>query len=275
MVVWLRLAGGGGGRGGRGWDWRVTGARRGAGAVAGRAVAVRAHAEQRAPSAPRGAPVGHGPSAPRPALPRCGRALLPELYPVPPRRDTNGDTERILGRWMAARGNREQVLITTKAGRAIRAPCAHAMHAGAGGSLRLVRRRHAGGGPGGASVGCKPCCGVPPSAQPNRSPRAGGGRHAGAGPQLHYRQQVRHHAPGMTAGSRQPRRHVPPARCACASPSAPARRAPIPARAPAPNCALPRQARPAAQGGAAAAAVRGPDPRGVRGEPAQAADHLH
>ncbi|GBF87712.1 hypothetical protein Rsub_00423 [Raphidocelis subcapitata] len=37
-----------------------------------------------------------------------------ELYPVPPREETSTTTEQILGRWMAARRNREQVIITTK-----------------------------------------------------------------------------------------------------------------------------------------------------------------
>ncbi|KAI8469206.1 MAG: aldo/keto reductase [Monoraphidium minutum] len=37
-----------------------------------------------------------------------------ELYPVPPRQETNTDSERIIGNWMKARGNRDQVIITTK-----------------------------------------------------------------------------------------------------------------------------------------------------------------
>lgn len=37
-----------------------------------------------------------------------------ELYPVPPREETTNRTEQILGRWMEARGNRKDVLITTK-----------------------------------------------------------------------------------------------------------------------------------------------------------------
>jgi aryl-alcohol dehydrogenase-like predicted oxidoreductase len=37
-----------------------------------------------------------------------------ELYPVPPRRETSTATESIIGRWMAARGCRERVLIATK-----------------------------------------------------------------------------------------------------------------------------------------------------------------
>ena len=38
-----------------------------------------------------------------------------EMYPVPPRSDTCGETERILGRWLAARpGARDRVLLATK-----------------------------------------------------------------------------------------------------------------------------------------------------------------
>jgi aryl-alcohol dehydrogenase-like predicted oxidoreductase len=37
-----------------------------------------------------------------------------ELYPVPSRAETMNSTELILGRWMAARGNRDKVTIATK-----------------------------------------------------------------------------------------------------------------------------------------------------------------
>ncbi len=37
-----------------------------------------------------------------------------EMYPVPPRAQTQGATEDILGRWLAARGRRDEVLIATK-----------------------------------------------------------------------------------------------------------------------------------------------------------------
>lgn len=37
-----------------------------------------------------------------------------EMYPVPPRAATYGDTERILGRWLQARGSRDRVIIATK-----------------------------------------------------------------------------------------------------------------------------------------------------------------
>jgi aryl-alcohol dehydrogenase-like predicted oxidoreductase len=42
-----------------------------------------------------------------------------EMYPVPPRQDTYGQTELILGRWLRSRGGRERYVIATKvAGRA-------------------------------------------------------------------------------------------------------------------------------------------------------------
>lgn len=37
-----------------------------------------------------------------------------ELYPVPPSKENNARTEAIIGRWIAARGNRSQLLIATK-----------------------------------------------------------------------------------------------------------------------------------------------------------------
>ena len=37
-----------------------------------------------------------------------------EMYPVPPRGETQGATETIIGHWLAARGNREQVILASK-----------------------------------------------------------------------------------------------------------------------------------------------------------------
>jgi aryl-alcohol dehydrogenase-like predicted oxidoreductase len=37
-----------------------------------------------------------------------------ELYPVPPKRETQGDTERIIGTWFKARGTRDKVVLATK-----------------------------------------------------------------------------------------------------------------------------------------------------------------
>jgi len=37
-----------------------------------------------------------------------------ELYPVPPKAETQGETERIIGSWFAARGNRDKVILATK-----------------------------------------------------------------------------------------------------------------------------------------------------------------
>lgn len=37
-----------------------------------------------------------------------------ELYPIPPRRETQGETERILGSWFAARGRRDRVVLASK-----------------------------------------------------------------------------------------------------------------------------------------------------------------
>ncbi len=37
-----------------------------------------------------------------------------EMYPVPPRAETQGRTEQYIGSWFAARGNRDQVILATK-----------------------------------------------------------------------------------------------------------------------------------------------------------------
>ncbi|MCP4935027.1 MAG: NADP(H)-dependent aldo-keto reductase [bacterium] len=37
-----------------------------------------------------------------------------ELYPIPPKRKTQGRTEEIIGSWMKARGNREQIVLASK-----------------------------------------------------------------------------------------------------------------------------------------------------------------
>lgn len=37
-----------------------------------------------------------------------------ELYPIPPKAETQGRTETIIGRWMKARGNRDRVVLATK-----------------------------------------------------------------------------------------------------------------------------------------------------------------
>ncbi|PVB61204.1 NADP(H)-dependent aldo-keto reductase [Labrenzia sp. 011] len=37
-----------------------------------------------------------------------------ELYPIPPKRETQGRTERIIGTWLARTGNRDKVVIATK-----------------------------------------------------------------------------------------------------------------------------------------------------------------
>ena len=37
-----------------------------------------------------------------------------ELYPVPPRAETQGRTESYIGTWLAARGNRGDVILATK-----------------------------------------------------------------------------------------------------------------------------------------------------------------
>ena len=38
-----------------------------------------------------------------------------EIYPVPPKPETQGRTESIIGTWLAARGARDKVMIATKA----------------------------------------------------------------------------------------------------------------------------------------------------------------
>ena len=43
-----------------------------------------------------------------------------EMYPVPPRAETQGDTERFLGTWLAKPGNRAKVLVATKAAGPVR-----------------------------------------------------------------------------------------------------------------------------------------------------------
>jgi aryl-alcohol dehydrogenase-like predicted oxidoreductase len=37
-----------------------------------------------------------------------------EMYSIPPRAETQGSTERIIGSWLAARGNRDKVILATK-----------------------------------------------------------------------------------------------------------------------------------------------------------------
>ena len=37
-----------------------------------------------------------------------------ELYPIPPKAETQGRTERIIGTWMKARGNRDRVILASK-----------------------------------------------------------------------------------------------------------------------------------------------------------------
>ena len=37
-----------------------------------------------------------------------------ELYTIPPKPETQGESERIIGRWMQARGNRDRVILATK-----------------------------------------------------------------------------------------------------------------------------------------------------------------
>ena len=37
-----------------------------------------------------------------------------EIYSVPPRRETQGSSERVIGTWLAARKNRDNVIIATK-----------------------------------------------------------------------------------------------------------------------------------------------------------------
>lgn len=46
----------------------------------------------------------------------CGLNFIDtaEIYPIPPTRETQGETERILGSWLAARKNRDKTVIATK-----------------------------------------------------------------------------------------------------------------------------------------------------------------
>ncbi len=37
-----------------------------------------------------------------------------EMYAVPPKAETQGSTERFIGSWFAARGNRDKVILATK-----------------------------------------------------------------------------------------------------------------------------------------------------------------
>lgn len=37
-----------------------------------------------------------------------------ELYSIPPRAETQGSTERIIGSWMKARGNRDRIVLASK-----------------------------------------------------------------------------------------------------------------------------------------------------------------
>jgi aryl-alcohol dehydrogenase-like predicted oxidoreductase len=55
--------------------------------------------------------------------PRVNFIDAAEMYPVPPRPETQGATERFIGDWLAARGNRDTLIIATKvAGRGDRNP---------------------------------------------------------------------------------------------------------------------------------------------------------
>ncbi|SIT52691.1 hypothetical protein BQ8794_10061 [Mesorhizobium prunaredense] len=38
----------------------------------------------------------------------------PPLYPIPPKAETQGWTEKIIGSWMRAKGNRDQVILASK-----------------------------------------------------------------------------------------------------------------------------------------------------------------
>ncbi|MGN6538400.1 MAG: aldo/keto reductase, partial [Mesorhizobium sp.] len=37
-----------------------------------------------------------------------------ELYPIPPKAETQGRTEKIIGSWMKAKGNRDKVILASK-----------------------------------------------------------------------------------------------------------------------------------------------------------------
>ncbi|MCP5540966.1 MAG: NADP(H)-dependent aldo-keto reductase [Akkermansiaceae bacterium] len=58
-----------------------------------------------------------------------------EMYPVPPRAETCHETERIIGTWFAARGNRDKVILATK----VAGPGAHVAHI-RNGQARLDRK---------------------------------------------------------------------------------------------------------------------------------------
>ena len=68
-----------------------------------------------------------------------------EIYPVPPKPETQGRTEAIIGTWLAARGNRDKVMIATKvAGRGkmtwLRKDGAKTRHSAAQKSVKRSRR---------------------------------------------------------------------------------------------------------------------------------------
>ncbi len=59
-----------------------------------------------------------------------------EIYPSPPKDETQGETERIIGRWMAARGNRDKVVLASK----VTGRSGHSNLRPWGGPARLDRR---------------------------------------------------------------------------------------------------------------------------------------
>ena len=63
---------------------------------------------------------GHGADGLRAQIAAVNFFDTAELYPVPPKADTQGETERIIGSWFAARGNRDKVILATKVLRALR-----------------------------------------------------------------------------------------------------------------------------------------------------------
>jgi hypothetical protein len=64
-----------------------------------------------------------------------------EIYPIPPRAATQGETERIIGSWIAARKNRDEVILATKV--AGRGHSAHLRPEGRGTKLDRADIRHA------------------------------------------------------------------------------------------------------------------------------------
>ena len=58
-----------------------------------------------------------------------------EMYAVPPRPETQGHSEQIIGDWMRKRGNRDQVIVATK----VAGPDAHLSYL-RDGTLRLDRK---------------------------------------------------------------------------------------------------------------------------------------